>query len=317
LVQTLPKGVSPDTTATVTSREGQGELDRQVTTRGQDMSARTAAAGQAIDARTAGANGGFAGTGMDPQAMNAYSTLSLKAQSQTLTPQEQLQLDRAIRHLTQPRIGGTAETGFYEIPAQPLPTLGAPSSVNAPAAAPPTAPVVAPPSAPAATPPAAPQAGAMPRVLTAPNRQPTQDQSKAAGFTSRMENAENIFTKFPDAAGTLQTQAMGGVPLVGDALKRSAQTDAQQQYQQAQEDWVRAKLRKESGAVIGPDEMRDEVRTYFPQPGDKPDVIRQKAQARAIAAEALRKEAGPAYYKSSVVGSDEPARRINWSELPE
>jgi sulfur carrier protein ThiS len=269
-----------------------------------ELSANTAA-------RNAGGNGGFAGTNMDAQAMNAYSALSLKAQSQKLTPQEQLQLDLATRHLTQPRIGGTADTGFFEIPAQPLPTLGASSSVNAPAVVSPSASTA--PVAPSATPPATPQAGAMPRVLTTPNRQPTQDQSKAAGFTSRMENAEPIFTEFSDGTSTLQTQIISGVPLVGDPLKRAAQTDSQQKYQQAQEDWVRAKLRKESGAVIGPEEMRDEIRTYFPQPGDKPGVVQQKARARAIAAEAMKKEAGPAYYKSSVSGDDKNV--VKWSDL--
>lgn len=282
------------------------------TTAATEMNANTAA-------RNAGTNGGFAGTSMDAQAMNVYSALTLKAQTQPLNPTEQMQLDLATRHLSQPRIGGTVETGFFEIPAQPLPTPGAqPQSAGAPApsAAAPSLPTTAQlPEQPAAAP-AAPVDATLPRVLTQPTKEPTQDQSKAAGFASRMENAESIFKQFPSGATTLQTQAIGGIPLVGDALKRSAQTTAQQQYQQAAEDWVRAKLRKESGAVIGTDEMRDEVRTYFPQPGDRPEVVRQKARARAIAAEALQKEAGRAYYKSSVTGATPDApRRIKWDEL--
>lgn len=269
--------------------------------------------------QAAGTGGGFAGKSMDAEAYNIRNRLTLAAMERPLSAEEQLLLQSAERHLSQPRIGGTIETGFYSIPPQPLPTLGAqPQSAGAPApsaaarAVPTTAQL---PEQPAAAP-AAPVDATLPRVLTQPTKEPTQDQSKAAGFTSRMENAESIFKQLPGGTTTLQTQVIGGVPIVGDVLKRSAQTTAQQQYQQAAEDWVRAKLRKESGAVIGADEMRDEIRTYFPQPGDGPEVVRQKERARAIAAEALQKEAGRAYYKSSVTGATpEAPRRIKWDEL--
>lgn len=270
------------------------------TTAATEMNANTAA-------RNAGANGGFAGTSMDAQAMNVYSALTLKAQAQPLTPAEQMQLDLATRHLSRPRIGGSAETGFFEIPAAPLPT---PNNLVAPSAQP---------STPATADPALPASNATlqaPRQLTTPTKPPSADQSKSAGFTSRMENAEKIFTQYPKGVATLQTQALGGVPLVGDLLQRSAQTTDQQLYQQAAEDWVRAKLRKESGAVIGEKEMADEIRTYFPVPGDSPEVVQQKARARAIATEALQKEAGPAYYKSTVNGDVKPASRVNWQDLP-
>jgi hypothetical protein len=65
-------------------------------------------------------------------------------------------------------------------------------------------------------------------------------------------------------------------------------------HRQAQEDWVRAKLRKESGAVIADEEMEREIATYFPKPGDTPQVIKQKAKARETAIQGMKKAAGPA-----------------------
>jgi hypothetical protein len=73
-----------------------------------------------------------------------------------------------------------------------------------------------------------------------------------------------------------------------------ALTDNEQVQRQQQEDWVRAKLRKESGAVIGAEEMAAEIRTYFPQAGDSKAVINQKAQSRAQALEQMRSSSGRA-----------------------
>jgi hypothetical protein len=69
----------------------------------------------------------------------------------------------------------------------------------------------------------------------------------------------------------------------------------QQKYKQAADNWIRANLRKESGAVIGADEMAAEYATYFPQPGDTPEVIAQKAEARRITTDAMKQNAGPVY----------------------
>ena len=108
-----------------------------------------------------------------------------------------------------------------------------------------------------------------------------------------MAAAEKIMGNIGSAGypTSVQTAAQS---LLGDVAGRVMSSSAQQQYGQAQADWVRAKLRKESGAVIGPQEMQDEISTYFPKLGDGPDVIRQKTEARLIAQEAMRRNAGPA-----------------------
>lgn len=58
---------------------------------------------------------------------------------------------------------------------------------------------------------------------------------------------------------------------------------------------IRAKLRKESGAAIGKDEMVQEYNTYFPQVGDTPEKLTQKAEARRVATIGMQKAAGKAY----------------------
>lgn len=67
----------------------------------------------------------------------------------------------------------------------------------------------------------------------------------------------------------------------------------QQQVDQARRNFITAVLRKESGAVIGPNEYRDEERKYFPQLGDSEKVIKQKQDARKLAIQALEAQAGP------------------------
>ena len=122
----------------------------------------------------------------------------------------------------------------------------------------------------------------------------TDAERVSSGFYDRMASSEK------NMANALETQSAdpgsytgkiaASIPLVGNALT----TPGNQLYRQAQEDWVRAKLRKESGAVIADNEMEREIKVYFPQPGDSKEVISQKAAQRKIAAESMKKNAGRA-----------------------
>jgi hypothetical protein len=137
---------------------------------------------------------------------------------------------------------------------------------------------------------------------------PTESEQKAAGFAQRMELSNELISglegkivkqgqdpniMFPTAT----SQAFGAIPLVGDYARTKFTSTEQQQYRQAQENWVRANLRKESGAVIGADEMNAEIKTYFPQPGEMPEVIAQKNIARQVTQEAMKTAAGKSYKK--------------------
>ena len=125
----------------------------------------------------------------------------------------------------------------------------------------------------------------------------TEGETNAAGFAQRMELSQSIFDKLPagsqPGAGTRTLEA---VPFVGGAMARQFAQDANtQMYDQAAQDWIRAKLRKESGAAIGVDEARQEYATYFPMVGDTAEKIAQKAEARRVVTLGMQKAAGKAY----------------------
>lgn len=146
----------------------------------------------------------------------------------------------------------------------------------------------------------------------------TEDQAKSAGFSLRMNQAKQIFnqplidpvTKQPvvDSNGNqLTLENVFGSPSRTQAILRSIpsaglttgfanyiESAGRQQYRQAQENWVTANLRAESGAVIGVDEMEKEIQKYFPQTNDKPQTIAQKADARKSAELAMQVRGGPA-----------------------
>ena len=129
----------------------------------------------------------------------------------------------------------------------------------------------------------------------------TEGERNASGYASRMTEATKLLDKFEKTGrGTYSTEIAAGVPFVGGAMRTAVSSSDQQQYRQAQEDWVRAKLRKESGASIATDEMDREISTYFPQPGEGSAVIEQKRRARAVATEGMSKAAGRAGYASAV-----------------
>lgn len=123
----------------------------------------------------------------------------------------------------------------------------------------------------------------------------TGENRTAAGYLKRMSHAEQILGQ---SVPSLTDFTLAGTLLAGNAAMSAGANKLMskegQSYYQAASDWVRAKLRKESGAVISKEEMLAEIRTYFPIPGDSPQVVAQKAQARQIAQQAMLEQAGPA-----------------------
>ena len=63
---------------------------------------------------------------------------------------------------------------------------------------------------------------------------------------------------------------------------RSTADPDERLYLQAADIWIRAKLRKESGAVISNDEMNREYAAFFPQLNDTPEVLAEKARQREV-----------------------------------
>lgn len=173
----------------------------------------------------------------------------------------------------------------FPFPRLTMPGM-APGSPQAPHAAPGAMP----------TPSAPPPAGAAPvapqGTVVKPPPPLTESQGNATMYLQRMQEAEKRLATAVGGGytpGNIRDSVAGGTPLVGNFLL----SERGQNYRQAQEDWVRAKLRKESGAVIADSEMKAEIKTYFPQPGDSPSTIKQKAAARQTAMDALGSSAGP------------------------
>jgi hypothetical protein len=145
----------------------------------------------------------------------------------------------------------------------------------------------------------------------------TEDQAKSAGFALRMNQAKDLFNQPVLDPMTQQPLMVGGKPVTLESafgapnryqsimraipsaglttgIANLSETSGRQQYRQAQENWVTANLRAESGAVIGTDEMEKEIKKYFPQVDDKPEVIRQKMDARKSAELSMEVRGGPA-----------------------
>lgn len=136
----------------------------------------------------------------------------------------------------------------------------------------------------------------------------TEAQGKATNLGIRMEDAErelaDVTAKYPNyQPGGLWERAAGSIPMVGNYLL----DESSQRYRQAQENWVRAALRLESGATITQEEMEGHIRTFFPQPGEGPELVAQKARARDVARMAARHQAGPGQEAIKATAATTPA----------
>lgn len=111
----------------------------------------------------------------------------------------------------------------------------------------------------------------------------TESQAKATAFQSQMIGAENnlkqLEAKGFDSA-SLKTQS--ALKVAGGPLNALASPEAQQ-YKQAQEQWAESYLRFKTGAAATEGEVKRNIETFFPKFGDKPEIIAQKADARAQA----------------------------------
>lgn len=142
------------------------------------------------------------------------------------------------------------------------------------------------------------------------SQEPSIDESKNAGFYLRMRGVGKSLDDFEKTgAPTVMTSMASSLPFVGGYAQRKSMTEDQQQYYTAAMAWIRAKLRKESGAVIGDDEAKSEWATYFPMPGDTKANIEQKKQLRKLAEDEMRLSSGRAASKVEAAGADRPQRQ--------
>jgi len=140
----------------------------------------------------------------------------------------------------------------------------------------------------------------------------TEVQAKSTGFANRAAQAHAIINSV-GAGGEVQPgllkRSLEAIPLIGEGLGTMAnitQSDAEQQVEQAQRNFVNAILRQESGAAVNQSEFDNARKQYFPQPGDGPKVIEQKKQNREMAIKSLEIAAGPGMRKTKGGAADDP-----------
>jgi hypothetical protein len=100
----------------------------------------------------------------------------------------------------------------------------------------------------------------------------TEAEARNSGFLVRAKTAQETLNTLEDQGTSVWNATAGKIPVAGNYLR----SEEAQKYDQAKRNFINAQLRRESGAVISPEEFANAEQQYFPQPGDGPEVIRQK-----------------------------------------
>jgi len=131
-------------------------------------------------------------------------------------------------------------------------------------------------------------------------------QSAATAYGMRMADAQADYERASNGGEIQHGQIVAGVEMIpffgpgAGAVVRATPgikpSPAQQQVEQAEDNFINAVLRRESGATIRDDEFIRARNQYFPRPGDSPEVIAQKKRNRLTTIEGMRVGAGPGGY---------------------
>jgi hypothetical protein len=126
-----------------------------------------------------------------------------------------------------------------------------------------------------------------------PNQMPklTEAEGKNAGFLKRALSAEKELSALEAEGTSMWNKAAGTLPL---GAGNYVVSEGAQKFNQAKRNFINAVLRRESGAVISPEEFENANQQYFPQPGDGDEVIAQKRKNREDAIAGFEIGSGPA-----------------------
>ncbi len=119
----------------------------------------------------------------------------------------------------------------------------------------------------------------------------TEAQSKDVVFSTRAKGALERLEPVADALTSRGDVVADFLPL---GLGGSFQSEEYQVAKTAGQEFLQAILRKDTGAAITEDEQRLYGETYLPQPGDTPERLAYKAEARKRAVAALDASMTPA-----------------------
>lgn len=122
---------------------------------------------------------------------------------------------------------------------------------------------------------------------------PTEFQQKVAFQAARASDAGDLLSQMEKSG-----YDAGGYAKAGREVgwgKMSFRNEDDRKYDQAAKSMIASILRPETGAAVTAEEMAEYGPMYLPMPGDSPDVIAQKRQARDRDAGNLVKMGGAAY----------------------
>lgn len=119
---------------------------------------------------------------------------------------------------------------------------------------------------------------------------PTKEQANAKSFATRMQDAETILK---DKENEITKMTVPGFYLEHSWMPSGWQSKSFRQFDQASRNLINAILRRESGAVISPNEFDNANVQYLPRPNDDTDTLAQKAKNRKAQLDGLLAEAGP------------------------
>jgi len=126
------------------------------------------------------------------------------------------------------------------------------------------------------------------KVLT----KPTEADYKTVEYANRMTHAAETLDRLGQQGITKPTAQV----LVSDrngVLRFVFSNQKDRQFVQAAKEWLAPVLREDSGAAVNESEYLYYEDIYIPRPEDGPEVLAQKAQARANYEDTLYGQAGP------------------------
>ena len=144
-----------------------------------------------------------------------------------------------------------------------------------------------------------------------------ESQGKAAVFHSQMVGASNELNNlYSKGFNPNKPQSQVTTGMAGGAFNFLTPAAAQQ-AKQAQNQWTEAYLRFKTGAGTNAHEIEANRKTYFPDFGDQPDAIAQKARMREQAQNDIAMAAGPQGARMGVqsnpiapISSNQPAQQV-------
>jgi hypothetical protein len=156
----------------------------------------------------------------------------------------------------------------------------------------------------------------------------TESQAKAAVFLGQMKAASGALSGLAQGGFTGKGSQQGPLAMASAGMDAESLTgkamgavgnvlagESAQKYTQAQEQWAEAFLRFKTGAASTPSEVRRNIRTFFPQPGDTAGHLAQKAEMRQNAEADIAMAAGNGADRIPAPTSMKPAapkRKDGW-----